>query len=462
MAVNMTFYSNFSKKDNSTKQPTGGTTFSVVFKDAFSIVGGTVKLQVSFDTAQNYTAAKYGNKYYKVTDVVSTTNGIVEVSLSLDVLATYKSNIANYEGLMERAPVKDEVNYLPDDTISNTGEIITNERVWSKVLLLPDDLDRDNRIVQIKTNNSESVQCYFTTYNGLKNLENQLDEAFWSSRDVELITEINFINLDIIELGLMIDPPYNTPIDYIKIGHKTYMTGSTTYAVKGPAVFRTAIYKPLSTINFTYSDARKINENYTRLSIFVNNTEVPIDSAYNNAIRVWAECLLDLNTLEALIQISVEDHDTSPLVDLKVIYSGYTNIGIPYTLSNNNAQSRKAINFTLGMAAAAASKDIPGMIAQVTNLAQNTPAYSSGTGRGTTLCLRDLVCILRLTEHGSTDYSAGEYGYPYYKVKKIASTGEMGNQTGYYRFKNPQIPLAAPEDIRNQVNSYMANGFFYE
>ena len=81
MSVNMTFYSNFSKRENSTKQPSGGTPYDVVFKDAFSIIGGTVKLQANFDTAKNYTAAKYENNFYNVVDVVSTTNNIVEITL---------------------------------------------------------------------------------------------------------------------------------------------------------------------------------------------------------------------------------------------------------------------------------------------------------------------------------------------------------------------------------------------
>ena len=34
--------------------------------------------------------------------------------------------------------------------------------------------------------------------------------------------------------------------------------------------------------------------------------------------------------------------------------------------------------------------------------------------------------------------------------------------TGYYKFVAPQLGLAAMSNIKEAVNEYLANGFFYE
>ena len=72
--------------------------------------------------------------------------------------------------------------------------------------------------------------------------------------------------------------------------------------------------------------------------------------------------------------------------------------------------------------------------------------------------MTDLFFKLYLVEYGSTDKSPAEYGYPYYKVSSINTL----NATGFYRFVNPKVEIASLEGVRTQVDSYLANGFFYE
>lgn len=445
MSVSMTFYSGFSKRENSTKQPSGGTSYDVVFKDAFSIIGGTVKLQVNFDTAKNYTAAKYGNNFYKVVDVVSTTNNIVEITLALDVLATYKSDIAWYTGLIERAPSSSEINYIPDDTISNTGNMITNKLLWESDLVL----SSSQVCVQIKTSNSVSAQCYYTSLAGLTSLTQQLDDL-WSGNDIRLITEINLVNISLASIGLATGA---TSTNAIVIGNVSYTIEATVYAFYQPSIIEEVKTYNLASIAFTYSDARKINDNYTRLSFLVNNTEVMLDSVYNDASELTVTCTLDLNTLSAFTQVKVKKY-----TDTKILYSGYTNVGIGYSLANDNANQLNGISTAFRMIGQTVSKNYTGLISEIPNLIQNKEAACSGSAPGTTLSITDLFFKLYLVEYGSTDKSPSEYGYPYYKVSSINAL----SSTGFYRFANPKLNIAALEGVRSQVDAYLANGFFYE
>ena len=439
----MTFYSNFSKKENSTKQPTGGTSYNVAFKEGFSIKGGTVKLQVNFDTAKTYTAAKYGDRFYKVNDVVSITNDIVDIILSLDVLATYRSAIIGYTGLLERAPSTSEINYLPDNTITSNGNLITNKLLWYGDLVLD-----NNSCVQIKTSNSVSAQCYYTTVQGLVNFSEQLD-SIWSGDNIKLISEINMVSVSLSTIGSATGA---VSTNKIVVGDTAYDVSATVYAFYTPSVVEISYTPSLSSINFTYSDARRINSNYTKISFVINNTEFFLDSCYNRAQNFLIKCTLDINTLSVLTQIWVKQY-----TDNKLLYSGYTNIGVGYSLSNNNSSQIKSFSTAFRMTSDIANKNYSGLISEIPSLVHNVPASSSGSAPGTTLSMTDLFIKIYLYEYGSTEKSPSENGYPYYKVGSASSIGG-----GFYKFENPSVDIADISSVRSELNSFLSQGFYYE
>ena len=450
MAV-MTFYSNFSKKENSTKQPTGGTSYNVAFKEGFSIKEGTVKLQVNFDTAKTYTAAKYVDKFYKVNNIVSITNDIVEISLSLDVLATYRSAIIGYTGLLERAPSTSEINYLPDNTITSNGNLIRNELLWYGDLVLD-----AASCVQIKTSNSVSAQCYYTNINGLIQFAEQLDSV-WAGGDIKLISEINMVSVDLATIGTAKGA---VSTNRIVVGDTAYDITAPAYAFYSQSVVEMSYTPSLSDINFTYSDARRIDSNYTKISFVINNTEIFLDSCYNRAHNFLIKCTLDINTLTVLTQIWVKQY-----TDNKLLYSGYTNIGVSYSLSNNNSLQIKSISTAIrtvngiesGIVGSIATKSYAGLVPGIPRLGINAPAASSGSAPGTTLSMTDLFIKIYLYEYGSTEKSPSENGYPYYKVGSASTLGG-----GFYKFINPSVDIADISSVRNEINGFLSQGFYYE
>lgn len=85
----------FSKRENSTKQPTGGTTFQCYLKEPTSVVNPTIVIETSGNAFPDY---NYGyistfGRYYFITDIVS--DGYMwEISMQTDILATYKSQVS--------------------------------------------------------------------------------------------------------------------------------------------------------------------------------------------------------------------------------------------------------------------------------------------------------------------------------------------------------------------------------
>ena len=93
MAVTAKFYK-FSKRKNSTKQPTGlGTDFSVNLKSGTSLISPTLLLESSGLPDYNYLS--FMGYYYFVTDIVSVRNSLWEVYCKIDALATLKSEITS-------------------------------------------------------------------------------------------------------------------------------------------------------------------------------------------------------------------------------------------------------------------------------------------------------------------------------------------------------------------------------
>ena len=83
---------NFSKRQNSTKQPdtTNWEELEVTLKGGTSIEQPTLTLKHNFF---NYNYVVFRDRFYFVDDIVALRNDLYEVSLSLDILATYKSEI---------------------------------------------------------------------------------------------------------------------------------------------------------------------------------------------------------------------------------------------------------------------------------------------------------------------------------------------------------------------------------
>lgn len=84
------YFANVTKKRNSTYQGTFNTSYDCVLKAPTSLDRPTFLVSAA---SMDYNAAKLGDRYYLIDDVVSVRNGQWEVSCILDVLATYKADI---------------------------------------------------------------------------------------------------------------------------------------------------------------------------------------------------------------------------------------------------------------------------------------------------------------------------------------------------------------------------------
>lgn len=116
MAITITAY-NFTKRVNSTKQPVNetGTDYSVALKDRTSYENPAFLL--SLDTLPMFNYVKWGTWYYFVDDIEIERDGLYTIKCSLDVLATYKTQIGATTAFVKYDTTANTE--IPDGRLSN-------------------------------------------------------------------------------------------------------------------------------------------------------------------------------------------------------------------------------------------------------------------------------------------------------------------------------------------------------
>lgn len=92
------FYT-FSKRKNSTLQPTGsGTQIDVNLKSGTSLLSPTFLLNISGRPTYNYVS--FEGRYYFITDIISVRNDLWEIQCTVDALASWKSDIGSTSAMI--------------------------------------------------------------------------------------------------------------------------------------------------------------------------------------------------------------------------------------------------------------------------------------------------------------------------------------------------------------------------
>lgn len=145
MQIKLWTPNNFTKKTNSTKKPTGGTTVEGYLRneDPFSMYAPRVRIDfshmpnMSATTVPPYTYAlipNFGNRYYWITDW-SHDEGIWEAQLQVDVLATYRDKIGDSNLYILRSSAESN-GYIDDDKYPMTAEMSSAKQETTNIFCL--------------------------------------------------------------------------------------------------------------------------------------------------------------------------------------------------------------------------------------------------------------------------------------------------------------------------------------
>lgn len=119
MAWNCTLYTGFSKKLNSTAQPTGGTVYPCLIKNDTDFKNPVLQVQAEDLSGVNY--MQFNGEFFYVTSLISHRTGIWEVAGLRDPMATYKAAIgatAAFQLYGGGPEVDDAAHRVPDERLA--------------------------------------------------------------------------------------------------------------------------------------------------------------------------------------------------------------------------------------------------------------------------------------------------------------------------------------------------------
>lgn len=125
------FYT-FSKRKNSTLQPTGtGTQIDVNLKSGTSLLSPTFLLNISGRPTYNYVS--FEGRYYFITDIISVRNDLWEIQCTVDALATWKTDIGSTTAVILYATggrndiIDQRIAPCADITVTTDAKVLTGD-----------------------------------------------------------------------------------------------------------------------------------------------------------------------------------------------------------------------------------------------------------------------------------------------------------------------------------------------
>lgn len=483
MAFTVNFYNNFSKRENSTKRPTGnGTEFSCNIKMPSGVLNPVIELSTSTNMS-SYTYCKithFDNRYYFVSDWVSDHNLWI-AHLKIDVLATYKSDILNSTQYVLRSASKSNLT-IPDAIYPiSTQKTLQNTAVNNpmKINTLTQDFDYILGIL----NQSDSapkingIQYMKLTGNQMRNFTHRMlyDDYFGID---SVLADFGF---NIAFLHCVVNPAQYIVESYMLPPTSTLFTVDTNDFTFGPwQLTNFTTYKALNRYGAAGTETYSTGPNYIELpqhpqisdhGVWVNSTpytehvlhagvfgDIPLTFA-TSQYSMKIVCIIRMD-FKGNARLEVQDENG------RLLATSSANIAIQVPVVATSEKTMQGMSklgntisngiMSMGMSAASAWGDFTETIIDC------IPQQTASSGVEGMLPLTQDWWVQskfqyvsgKMTQGGSL--AGGKLGYP------LCEAYTLNELNGYCKCGDVDIALSAYESEISQVRALMQSGFFIE
>lgn len=465
--MNITVFSSFSKRKNSTKRPTGGTLISnVTLKNSCDIYNPTFELNL-LDFHTNYVEA-FGNYYW--CDIVNLDSHRSELRCKMDALATYKTQISGYSGLVRYTSSSSDVTITDPrniPTLSIANAHTSNTFAWSTS-------KKGSYIIGVASQNGGSTGCvdYYI-----------MDEANFGTFCQEIYDHNIFQRIydDFYGIQNSILSCIWTPFTVTWCA--TYFSSNTTSpvmigdeAVTGCSGYRVTnrIHTEdpvVITVPYGYGSGLVDERTYIRKSPyctgtmylpFVGNVNLPVDLVADNP-KLSISAQMDILTGDIIYYVHGEE------AGLIATYTGNCTAKVPVAGASYDGVgvAKSALSLVVGgvgaminpaMGAAVIGSSVMGAANTVESLRIHTQcngSISSALGGQ----FYDYVLIethqALPAEPNLLAYQAA-HGMPYFKV------ATLGSLSGYIECVDASVSIPGDGNMQDVVNQYLNSGFYLE
>ena len=465
--MNISYWTGFSKRKNSTKQPTSGTTATVYLKDDTSILNPTFDC-TGVPANVNYIYVSDFGRYYFVDDVTYAGKDRIFIKCSVDVLATYKSQIGSLNANVEYAASSTNV-LVPDPRNTPTLEI--DEAVSTAFDLTSYNFTTSPSTYIVGTVTDNGIKYCIMTESELETV----CSTIYTTDFVQSLQNVIYDMKNIIASCIAI--PYN-PTKTVLVGG--LVVGSTQ--LLSPAYYvSTRMVHVLQgvTVSVTFPDPGGLGYHsyldhapYTTGSLYLPYVGVvPLDLDVIAADQQFiVDMYLDICTGDMVYRLS------KITGDYIATYQGNCATQIPVSgTSLNNPMGALASGISaiggvaqsiagiasgnaglVGSGVASLAGSAMGMAQSLSLHTQVNGCISSAIGSKVGSVGKVMIYKRRPTEYNVN--SAFKYisGLPYFKAATISSL------SGYIKCSGASVDISGFEQEKDAVNDFLNSGFYYE
>ena len=452
--MQITAYSGFAKKPNSTKQPNGGTVINVALKNPTSVLDPVFLLEGN-NTSYNY--FQWGSRYYFVRDIVILNNNLTEYHCETDVLATWKSVIGSSSQYVTRSASAYNTSIIDmkyparADSVVQTTQITGLSGMYGQA---------GTYVLGIVGNcgSSGSVLYYAMTEATFSSLLDYLFDAngVWldsSEQDLALATQKQLVNpFQYIVSCIWLPFDVNAgSLEIVRFGWWTTNIAARLLSASDREYILSA------TATMPDHPQKSSNGNYMNTAPFTRRTAhvftfgaIPLDCSVFTVLASPVFLVnVDLFTGAGKLQIFDSSGDAAIAVR-------YAQVGVQLQMAQTTQSPMKA---DLSIASGFVSTfkgNVLGIASGVdTAIDYMMPQLSVSGATGTAVDYFSVPKIVSEFKYQTpTDYA--QHGRPCCDVKTISSL------SGFIQTEGADLDFAGTLQEKDQILSYMDGGFFYE
>lgn len=473
------FYS-FTKRPNSTKQPAPNsellTLSSVELKEECSFINPVLKIKgLTQGTAfvpgmYNYVYIPLWLRYYFIQDWTYI-NGLWEVSLIIDVMASHKTEIGNTQTYIERCASASDGNIIdtlyPAEICPAIESVAASGSLWDTTSITLSGMT----FVVGCINNDTSYKIGAVTYYALTlaQLKSLLGYLFSNSI---------FNSSSITEMSEGLYKSLFNPFQYIvsctafPFGLETFASAAVNYANIKVGYWDTGISALVVEsiyskrfISVTIPNHPQISRGaylnrapYTKLTLFAAPFgSIPIDPDVLS-IGNYLHCPVFVDNIsgDATLRVAITTSQNPDTTGQYTITERTANVGIPIQLAQVMPDYIGSIGNGVGALTSAITGNIAGVISSTLSAVSCSMPSVSTTGANGSF-LEVLPDTLLIVEHYPlVNEDNEEYGRPLCDKRTISTL------SGYIKCGNADHAFGGTDYERKTINDYMRSGFFYE
>lgn len=469
--MNIYVWTNFSKRRNSTKQPTSGTLVTCVLKEDTSIERPSFILNTAI---ANYTYVEAFGHYYFVDDVININAGMCEIVCSMDVLATYKSDITAYTAFVERAASSYDV-WINDPALSQK-QIYYSDTMHTTSLssffsqtgcFVVECLAKNQGVVLYATSNLEPYKYIlapgvYTTQDKNDWIQSRISQAF----DLDVyIGGVKWMPFSASDMGTALSGTF--PIGPVDIA--AALGGSWDYTVYkvpqiGPSSNKTTSVSLTLPSSGNFGDFRDCSPQFTQYNLYlpgcglVTLDPAVIGYAIQQSKTVYVDIWCDLISGEITYRLRLGANAS----DIGR-YSGNISVDVPIGKSAvDTVKSAKMVAGSIGAGAAAGGVwgaiggALVGGIEAIYN--HMIPDTNMIGGAGNKAELANISGSIHLTrrQFGAKDFPTAVAGRP------LMQNVQLSTLSGFVKCGNASVPVNAHASERDAINNFLNSGFYIE